>query len=94
MEQQDEFLFADGPASQLELPDPRSNFYRDVSETWQLPVGQFVQVGLRDHSWSDLQGRLELERAPSLPLDPREPLALRIGQIGFSSRQLTAWSLV
>lgn len=93
-EQQDEFLFAEGPASGLHLPDPRSNFYDEVAALWQLPVGQLAHVNLQGHNLSDLQGRIELARAPDLPLDRRETLALRIGTIEFSSRQITSWSLV
>ena len=93
METQEEFLFADGPAAEFHLPDPRSDFYEEVAALWQLPVGQLVHVALRGHNFSDLQGRLELSRAPDLPLDRREALALRIGTIEFSSRQIIAWSL-
>ena len=93
MESQDKFLFADGPVPELHPPDPRTPFYDDVSAAWQLPVGQNVHVDLRGHNFSDLRGRLELSRAPDLPLDPRQTLALRIGTIEFSSSQLVAWSL-
>ena len=94
METQAEFLFADGPAPQLHPPDPRFGFYRDVAELWQIPVGEIVHVALCAHHFSDLHGRLELSRAPDLPLDRREPLALRIGTIEFTSRQVIAWALV
>jgi hypothetical protein len=93
MESQEDFLFADGPAPELHLPDPRSNLYADVATLWQIPVGQRVRVDLTDHHFTELSGRLELARAPDLPLDRRETLALRIGPIEFSNRQLTAWSL-
>jgi hypothetical protein len=93
MEEQSEFLFAGGPVPELHPPDPRAGFYGEVSAAWQIPVGQIVHVDLRGHNFSDLQGRLELSRAPDLPLDPRQPLSLRIGNIEFSSAQLAAWSL-
>ena len=93
MEEQVEFLFADGPAPEVHLPDPRSAFYEDVATVWEIPVGQLVHVALREHNFADLQGRLDLSRAPDLPLDRRETLALRIGTIEFSSRQIVAWSL-
>ncbi|MSU24960.1 MAG: hypothetical protein EXS32_14220 [Opitutus sp.] len=93
MESQQDFLFADGPGSALHLPDPRENFYADVSALWQIPVGQLVHVDLTGHQFADLRGRLELARAPDLPLDRRETLALKIGTIEFSSRQIGAWSL-
>lgn len=94
MEHQVEFLFADGPAPEMHPPDPRSAFYAEVSALWRLPVGEIVHVDLNGHNFTDLQGRLEFSRAPDLPLDPRAPLALCIGTIEFSSRQITAWSAV
>ena len=93
MESQQDFLFADGPAPELHLPDPRSNLYADVAALWQLPVGQPVRVDLTGHHFAELNGRLELARAPDLPLDRRETLALRIGPIEFTSRQIVAWTL-
>lgn len=93
MEEQADFLFADGPAPELHLPDPLADFYAEVAALWEIPVGQIVHVALREHQFADLYGRLELDRAPDLPLDRREALALRVGPIEFSSRQIVAWSL-
>ena len=93
-DQQSEFLFADGPVGELHLPDPRANFFATVAALWELPVGQLAHVNLNGHNMSDLQGRIELARAPDPPLDRREELALRIGTIEFSSRQIASWSLV
>ena len=92
--QQGEFLFAEGPASELHVPDPRSNFYAEIAALWQIPVGELAHVDLKGHNMSDLQGRIELARAPDLPLDRREALALRIGKIEFTSRQIVTWSLL
>jgi len=50
-------------------------------------------VDLTGHQFSELQGRLELARAPELPLDRRATLTLRIGGIEFTSRQITTWAL-
>jgi hypothetical protein len=94
MESQQDFLFADGPTPELHLPDPRSGLYADIAALWEIPVGQHVRVDLTGHQFSELQGRLELARAPDLPLDRRETLALRIGSIEFSHRQVSAWSLI
>jgi hypothetical protein len=94
MESQQDFLFADGAAPELHLPDPRSNLYADVAGLWQIPVGQSVRVELTGHHFPELRGRLELARAPDLPLDRRETLALRIGNIEFTRRQIAAWSLL
>ena len=91
---QDEFLFPEDPAPEIHLPDPRAAFFGEVAALWQLPVGQVAHVTLSAHNLSDLQGRIELARSPDLPLDRREVLALRIGTIEFSSRQIVSWSLV
>lgn len=93
MESQAEFLFADGPAPEWHLPDPRTAFYDEVAAAWQLPLGLKVRVELSGHDFVNLRGRLELARAPDLPLDSQQPLALRIGDVEFSSRQIVAWSL-
>ena len=94
MENQQEFLFAGGPAPQLHPPDPRSRFYDEVSSAWQLPVGRVVRVDLRDHDLPSVQGPLELSRAPDLPFDPRQPLVLRTAGVEFTSRQIAAWTIV
>jgi hypothetical protein len=93
MEYQSELLFGEGAAPAMHLPDPNSGFFAEVSTAWHLPVGQPIRVTLHSHSFDDFQGRLELASAPDLPLDPRQPLSLRIGTIEFSSRQIVAWSL-
>lgn len=93
MERQQEFLFAEGPMPHLHPPDPRSGFYSEVSALWQLPVGRMVRVDLRGHDLPGLHGLLELSRAPDLPLDRRQPLILRIGDVEFSSQHIAGWSL-
>lgn len=93
MEYQSEFLFGEGAAPTLHLPDPNSGLFAEISTVWRLPVGQPVRVTLQDHSFDSLRGRLELTGLPDLPFDSRQPLSLRIGTIEFSSRQLVAWSL-
>jgi len=94
MESQPEFLFADGPAPELHLSDARSALFADIAALWQLPVGDLVHVDLTGHQFAELRGRLELARAPDLPLDRREILALRIGTIELTSKQIAAWSLL
>ena len=93
MEYQSELLFGEGAAPTMHLPDPNSGFFAEVSAAWHLPIGQPARVTLHSHSFDDLRGRLDLARAPDLPLDPRQPLALRIGTIEFTSRQIVSWSL-
>lgn len=93
MEHQQAFLFADGPTPHLHPPDPRSEFYDEVSALWHLPVGRVVRVDLQGQDLPGLHGTLELSRAPDLPLDRRQPLALRIGNVELSSRQIAGWNL-
>jgi hypothetical protein len=92
--QQNEFLFADGPAPELHPPDPRAGFYREVSDLWHLPLGERVRVLLRGHDLPEAAGRLELERAPDLPLNAREPLHLSAGGVSFLNTQVESWSLL
>ena len=94
MEQQSEFLFADGPVPEQLPLNLRGSFFSEVAAVWSLPVGELVQVDLSGHNFSELRGRLELVRAPDLPLNAHAPLALRIGPIEFSSRQISSWSLL
>lgn len=91
---QNEFLFADGPVPEMALPDPRAGFYREVSDLWHLPLGERVRVLLRGHDLAEAAGRLELDRAPDLPLNAREPLHLVVGRISFLSTQVESWSLL
>jgi hypothetical protein len=93
MEYQSEFLFGEGTAAAMHLPDPNSGLFAEILAAWRLPVGQRVRVTLQDHSFDNLRGRLELVRLPDLPFDSRQPLSLRIGTIEFSTRQIVAWSL-
>ena len=94
MERQGEFLFADGPEPTILPGDPHSNFYREITGHWRLPMGDFVRIELKQHSLAHLQGRLDLSHAPDFPLDPRLPLRLRIGTLEFSSQQIINWSLL
>ena len=94
MEKQNEFLFADGPNSDSNLFDPRSGFYQEVSALWHLPLGEQVRVLLRQHDLLEVAGRLELERAPDLPLNARESLHLSAGGISFLSTQVQSWSMI
>ena len=94
MENQNEFLFADGPVPDLLLPDPRSAFFSEVSAVWHLPLGQKIRVLLKGHDFPEVAGRLELARAPDFPLNVREPLHLSVGGITFLSTQVESWSLL
>lgn len=94
MEQQGEFLYADGAEPIMDVPDPRSGFYAEVTELWGLPLGQSVRLLLKGHDVPEVSGRLELNRAPDLPLSSREPLHLSAGGVLFLSTQVQAWSLI
>jgi hypothetical protein len=93
MESQAEFLYAEGPSPELAPPDPRAGFYREVAAIWGLPLGKRACVQLHHHDLPELTGRLELARAPDLPLNADEPLQLQIGRITFLSPQVQAWTL-
>ena len=94
MEHQSDFLFADGPIPEMHPPDQREGFYREVAAIWNLPLGEKVRVLLRSHDLPEISGRLELTRAPDLPLNVKEPLQLAAGGVAFLSTQVQAWSLL
>jgi len=94
MDQQNEFLFADGAEPILAMPDPRAGFFLEVSQIWNLPLGQRARFELRGHDLPEISGRLELARAPDLPLNAREVLQLSVGRIAFKSTQVQGWSLL
>ena len=94
MERQNEFLFPEGPAPSIELPDFRTGFYQEVAQIWNLPLGQRARLELREHDLPEIAGVLELVRAPDLPFNSREPLRLCVGSISFLSSQVASWSIV
>ena len=92
---QHEFLFADGHAPQLEMPWADDPLIADIAKAWGLPVGKNARIHLKDsESIPVLEGRLELTSAPDLPFDARQPLSLRIRGYKFSSRAITSWATV
>ncbi len=93
MDEQAEFLFADGPQPELHDAHPLDDLFQAVADLWSLPIGRRVRVNLRDPALPLLEGTLELQRAPDLPLNPREPLSLRIRGLTFSSSEIASWSL-
>jgi hypothetical protein len=89
---QQEFLFASGDVPQLGLPQSDDPLVSDIAKAWSLPVGKKVRVHLKDNeNLPVLDGRLELESAPDVPFDPRQPLSLRIRGYVFSSRAIAGW---
>jgi hypothetical protein len=95
MDDQKEFLFADGPSPQLGMPVSDDPLVSDIAKAWGLPIGSKVRICLKDgESLPVLDGKLELASAsaPDLPLDPRQPLNLQIRGYVFSSRAIASWS--
>jgi hypothetical protein len=93
MDDQQEFLFADGHAPQLGMPSTDDPLVTDIAKAWGLPIGKNVRIHLKDgESLPVLDGRLELASAPDLPFDPREPLSLRVRGYVFSSRAIAGWA--
>ena len=88
-----EFLLVGTADGATHLAAPLGDLRASISLLWRLPLGQRVHVDLRDSQMPWLKGRLELVHAPDLPLDPKQALALRIGPVEFSSRQIVAWAL-
>lgn len=73
------------PAAPPELRD-------EIARTWGLPIGERVEVRLRNDAIDALVGVLELAAAPEFPWNPRDPLSLRIAGFGFSSRDIAQWT--
>lgn len=93
MDEQSEFLFADGVQPELHVAHPLDDFFQAVAEKWSLPIGRAVRMTLRDPALPLLEGKLELDHAPDLPLNPRETLTLRIRGLVFTTHEIASWSL-
>lgn len=73
------------PAAPPEIRD-------EIARTWSLPLGESVEVCLRDGQIDAIRGRLEIASAPDFPWDPHQPLQLRIAGYTFSSRDIEHWT--
>lgn len=93
VEYQENFLFDENAFETSEAADPLSDFFAEVSQAWNLPIGQRVNLRLRDAALPQLSGKLKLARAPDLPLDPRQPLSLTLSGVEFTHREVASWSL-
>ena len=94
MDDQLQFLFADGPSPQLGMPAPEDPLVSEIARVWGLPIGKKVHVQLKDsENLSVLDGRLEVAYAPDLPFNPHQALNLRISGYVFSSRAIRGWSI-
>lgn len=94
MSTQGEFRFETGDAQPAPFSHPLADLIAEAFRVWSLPLGRDVRIVLAGGSIDELRGRLELAAPPDLPLDPRQPLALRVGKVTFSSRQITGWAEV
>jgi hypothetical protein len=75
-------------------PAAEAGLRAEIAEQWGMPLGERVEVVFRaGATFPMLRGVLELHRAPEFPWNPREPLALRISGIEFSSRDIQRWML-
>jgi len=65
----------------------------EIAAAWGLPLGQRVEVSLRDERCA-LRGILELQRAPDYPWDGRQVLQLAVAGFVFSSREMERWTVL
>jgi hypothetical protein len=90
---QGEFVFVDGwPGGEATSLLPTLD--EEIAALWHVPIGKRVDVSLRRHDLTGTRGRLEIARAPDWPFNPRQPLALRIGHVGFTHQQIESWFLL
>lgn len=79
--------FQPAPAAPADLRD-------EIALAWSLPLGQRVEIALRNESLDTVAGVLELADAPDYPWNPRQPLRLRVNGFIFDSRAIERWSLL
>ncbi len=77
---------------ELHVAHPLDDLFQAVADLWSLPIGRIVRVDLRDPALPPVEGKLELQRAPDLPLNPREPISLRVRGLN-TSVEIASWSL-
>lgn len=65
----------------------------EIARVWSLPLGEQVELTLRRGPCDSLRGRLDLLQSPELPWNPRQPLALSIASVAFSSHDIDRWKL-
>ena len=74
-------------------PAVGSDLREEIAAAWGLPLGQRVEVSLRDEGCA-LRGILELRRAPDYPWDGRQTLQLAVAGFVFSSREMERWTVL
>ncbi len=88
----DQLLFAFDSVPDLQ-PGPVPHLREEIARVWGLPLGEQVQLTLLRGPCDSLRGRLDLLNAPDLPWNPRQPLALAVAGVAFSSRDIHHWKL-
>lgn len=73
------------PAAPLELRD-------EIARAWGLPLGERIEITLRNDSLDTITGVLEIVSVPDFPWNPRQPLQLRVNGFVFDSRNIERWT--
>lgn len=77
--------FQPAPAAPRELRD-------EIARAWSLPLGERVEITLRNESLDTITGVLELAASPDYPWNPRQPLQLRVNGFEFTTRAIERWT--
>ncbi len=64
----------------------------EIARAWGLPLGERVEITLRNDSLDTITGLLELISVPDFPWNPRQPLQLRVNGFEFDSRAIERWT--
>lgn len=75
-------------------PSAAPQLREEIAQAWGLPLGERVEICLRNGQLDAIAGVLELTAAPDFPWNPRQPLQLRIAGFTFSSRDIERWTRV
>ncbi len=72
-----------------------SELREEIAAAWGLPLGQRVEVSLRDERCAPL-GVLELRRAPDYPWDGlgKALQLVKVAGFVFSSREMERWTVL
>ncbi len=90
-DQQINLAFDTSPVLQ---PGPVPHLCDEIARVWALPLGEQVELALLRGPCDSLRGRLDLLHSPDHPWNPRQPLALSIAGVAFSSHDIDHWKLL
>jgi hypothetical protein len=79
-------------ASHQPAPAAPPDLRDEIGRAWGLPLGQRVEISLRNDSLAAITGVLELAASPDFSWDARQPLQLRVRGYVFSSRAIVRWA--